>query len=285
LEQQTMAIDIHILVENRTAHSHLLAEHGFSCLIEQDGVRYLFDTGAGKALPHNLAALGGDLQGLKAIVLSHGHYDHSGGLLHAVQASAPVTVWGHASLFDRHMVADPGKAPRFVGCPFSRADLEDAGARLTLVEKTTALGPGIQLVCGIARSSDGGGASHDPRLTRQVGSRLMPDPIDDDASLLIEDQSGGPPILILGCAHAGIINILDHLRDKMNISRLRAIIGGTHLLKPPPEGMEKILSKLDQFQIDMIAPCHCTGERAAARLEEHFRERYKQGKSGSVFRL
>jgi 7,8-dihydropterin-6-yl-methyl-4-(beta-D-ribofuranosyl)aminobenzene 5'-phosphate synthase len=273
-----------VLCDNCVGKSGFVGEHGFSLLIEQGKEKYLFDTGPGMSLPLNLKAAGKDLDGLIKVIISHGHYDHTGGLKWVAEDAAGVEVVAHPALFSEHMIMDSeseGRAPRYIGCPFSRDELEASGARFRFLDHTDQLSPGLWFISGIERipamlPSDG-------RLVRPEGGKLAPDTVEDDASLLLETH--GAPILIMGCAHSGVLNILRHLREKMRITRLRGILGGTHLMFYGPEHVSKTIEELERFSVQLIAVCHCTGMGAMVELSKHFGNRFTPASAGGVFTL
>jgi len=277
-----METRITIVCDNSISRSGFVGEHGFSCLIERRDEQFLFDTGPGLSLPINLKTLDKDLSGLSRIFISHGHYDHTGGLLWATQQTDGIKVVAHPGIFSRHMVIDPGgpeKPARYIGCPFSREELEQSGAEFDFVDHTAKTLPGIWFVTGINR--DPGKSPQDPRLVVSEGEEFGRDPIEDDASLLVETDAG--PVLVLGCAHAGVLNILDHVRDSMGIRRLRAILGGTHLLFYGPEDLPGVMDEFDRFSIDLIGVSHCTGFQAAVALCNRFGDRFAAASAGRVF--
>jgi len=277
-----METRITILCDNSISRSGFVGEHGFSCLIERGDEKYLFDTGPGRSLPLNLKTADMDLAGLDRIFISHGHYDHTGGLLWATQQMDRIEVVAHPAVFSRHMVMDPGAPdtpPRYIGCPASREDLERSGAVFRFMDHTEEAAPGVWFVTGIDRDPDK--APKDPRLVVPEGNGFVQDFIEDDASLLIE--TGGPPVLVLGCAHAGVLNILQYVREKMGIDRLRAILGGTHLMFYGPEDLPRVMEEFEGFSIDLVGVSHCTGFQAAVKLSNHFGDRFAVAAAGRVF--
>jgi len=277
-----METRITILCDNSISRSGFVGEHGFSCLIERGDEKYLFDTGPGRSLPLNLKTADMDLAGLNRVFISHGHYDHTGGLLWATQQMDRIEVVAHPAVFSRHMVMDPGapdKPTRYIGSPASREDLERSGAVFRLMDHTEEAAPGVWFVTGIDRDPDK--APKDPRLVVPEGNGFVQDFIEDDASLLIE--TGGPPVLVLGCAHAGVLNILQYVREKMGIDRLRAILGGTHLMFYGPEDLPRVMEEFEGFSIDLVGVSHCTGFQAAVKLSNHFGDRFAVAAAGRVF--
>ena len=273
---------ITILCDNSISKSGFVGEHGFSLLIERDDRKYLLDTGPGMSLPLNLKALNKDLKSLNKVFVSHGHYDHTGGLKWVIQQVGKVEVVAHPDIFSRHMILDSqdtGEPSRYIGCQFTQDELEQSGATFTFIDHTREVSPGLWFVTGV--DPDPENLPNDARLLIPQGKKFVSDPLRDDASLLIETD--GAPILVLGCAHAGVFNILDHIREDMGITKLRAILGGTHLMFFGPKDIRRAIDKFEEFSIDLVGVSHCTGFQAAVELSNHFGDRFRLASAGSVF--
>jgi 7,8-dihydropterin-6-yl-methyl-4-(beta-D-ribofuranosyl)aminobenzene 5'-phosphate synthase len=277
-----MKTTVTILCDNYVGKSGLIGEHGFCVMIERGTEKYLWDTSPGMSLPHNLRALGKNLKGLNGIVLSHGHYDHTGGLKWAVQESGRVEVVAHPAIFSHNIALNrknSSEAPHYVGCPYSRQELEELGAVFHFVKHTKKIYSGMRIITEIDRVDSQ--LPYDPHLIIPKGNKFVPDPMEDDTSLLLEID--GSPILLLGCAHAGVLNILDHVKHKMGIHKLSAVLGGTHLMFSDTHGIQAVMDRLEDFSVDLIGVSHCTGFKAAVELAHHFRKRFVIGSAGSVF--
>ena len=243
-----MQTKLTILCENSVGvPCGVIGEHGFACFVETERGHYLFDTGQGFAIIQNALALGKDLSTIKAIMISHGHYDHTGGLPAVLKIRGAVDVFGHPDMFHERIRTSGGRT-RFIGLPFRRPYLEGLGARFRLGTDLVEVGPGVWLTGEIPRRSTFEKGDPDMTAILPDGETIRPDPLKDDLSLIIDSAKG--LIIVLGCAHAGLINIIEYALGKMNRSHIHAIIGGTHLGFHPDEQFEETVKAIDRYRID-----------------------------------
>ncbi|MEJ2201328.1 MAG: MBL fold metallo-hydrolase, partial [Desulfuromonadaceae bacterium] len=245
-----------ILCENSVLpKAGLMGEHGFACYVERPEGHYLFDTGQGLGLIHNARILQKDLSQLRAILLSHGHYDHTGGLPALLQQTGPIDIHAHPDLFlERY------REERFIGLPYRRAHLEALGARFLLNRQRVEVAPGLWLSGEIPRHS--AFEQGDPLMTAVCDGTSRPDQLLDDLSLTVDTPAG--LILVLGCAHAGLVNIMEEVRKQTGRDRFYAIIGGTHLGFADDNQFEQTVQALQNYEVAKVGVSHCTGLARAA---------------------
>jgi 7,8-dihydropterin-6-yl-methyl-4-(beta-D-ribofuranosyl)aminobenzene 5'-phosphate synthase len=257
------------LVDNTVKlSSGLWAEHGSAFLIESEDAKVLFDTGqSGEVLAHNLAALNKDLQGVSKLVLSHGHYDHTGGIEHVLSKVGDVEVVAHPSIFDERISRDAGGREKSVGIPFSREYLETK-CRLRLSTDPVEVAPGIFTSGQVPRGS--GREPRDPRLQIRNGEQLVVDPLLDDLSLILKTRKG--LVILLGCCHAGLINTMEHVSTAFS-GRILALMGGTHLANVENSVLlETVTAVKERYGVQNAYVGHCSGFRGLLAFAKVFGE-------------
>jgi len=269
-----MPVRLTILCENSVRpQAGLIGEHGFACHVETPAGNYLFDTGQGFGILQNAAVLKKDLGAVKAILLSHGHYDHTGGLPAVLGQTGSIDIHGHPDLFlERY------REKRFIGIPHRREYLESLGARFVLSRQMCELAPGLWLTGEIPRRTSF--EQGDPLMTALCCGTSSHDELLDDLSLVVDSEKG--LILILGCAHAGLVNIMEYVLEQTGRDGFYAILGGTHLGFADDTQFEKTLRALDNYRVAKLGVSHCTGLPHAARLQALLGDRFFFGSVGSV---
>lgn len=241
-----------------------LGEHGFSALIEPSAAApILFDTGQGSTLLHNARLMKKDLRAVSKVVVSHGHYDHTGGLLPLLKECGPKEVFGHSGIFaPRFRVKDNGSHVE-IGFPEKRATLEQAGAQFNLNDSFREISPGVFLTGEVPRRT--AYETGDTGLYRDCSGKTI-DTTPDDQSLVLDSSRG--LVVILGCCHSGLINTIEHIAAKTSRRDIYAVIGGTHLGFCGEEQIRETVAAVKKLGIKKLAAGHCTGFAASARLSQ-----------------
>lgn len=248
-----------VLVDDLCGKSGLTAEHGLSVLLETPRGTILMDTGQGRALMHNAATLGVDLDRVDHIVLSHGHYDHTWGLPSLLHRVGKKPLWAHPDFSIPRYRMKEGKT-RFIG---SHLAMEAVDFRpVTDMEEIL---EGVWAMTVPREERDPDLAPLDCGLRVPCSGGTEPDPFDDDLSLVVRGRRGLS--VLTGCAHAGIVNILDRAARLFDTRHFALVMGGMHLSGQPDLFVKETLAALEErFAIDRFRPCHCTGPRAFSAI-------------------
>jgi 7,8-dihydropterin-6-yl-methyl-4-(beta-D-ribofuranosyl)aminobenzene 5'-phosphate synthase len=270
------SIKITVLVENTAGKLGVLAEHGLSYLIETGGQKILLDAGQGFVLKHNLERLNLSLADVKSVVLSHGHYDHTGGLTTALSLMDSPTIYAHPAAVEPKFARNADGTSRSIGISNANKDALLRAEWIHTAEPTT-LPCGLRLTGAVPRTTNfedtGGPFFRDPACT-------VADPIEDDQSAFLETEHG--TVVILGCAHSGIVNTLWHIQQLTDNQPIHTVIGGMHLHSASTERMDQTVQELRSLNIQSLFPCHCTGFAPSARLWSDFPQKVHACQVGTV---
>ncbi|MGD8961281.1 MAG: MBL fold metallo-hydrolase [Desulfobacterales bacterium] len=276
-----MKIKITTLVENTVGiggSRELIAEHGLAFLIETGTQRILFDTGQYLALENNTRVLGEDLATIDTVVLSHGHYDHAGGLKHLLACNSDFSLYAHPGVFARKIVKRK-RQYRKVGISVSKDELVQKGIRLCLSTAPVELTPEIMTTGEIPLASSFESVAEG--FFVEKNGRRDPDALADDLALILKTARGA--VVVLGCSHRGIINTLQHVSKITGQKRIYAVLGGLHLVKATAAKLETIMYHLQRFDLQRIVVGHCTGNHAIQALYARFKDKVVQNTVGHTF--
>jgi len=273
-----MKLRITTLVEDTVGGRGLLAEHGLCFWIELGPRKILFDTGQGLVLTGNARQLGVRLKQAEAVIISHGHYDHTGGLSETLRLVGKRRVYAHPAALTPKYARNTDGSAREIGIPFLDEQKIRGQADLILTEGPMDIGEGLHLTGPVPRRTNfedvGGQFFTDPDC-------LRPDAIMDDQAAFIETPAG--TVVILGCAHAGVVNTLDYIRELTGNRRIHTVLGGMHLLAAGSGRMHKTVDGLCRIDARRLLPCHCTGFAALAWLWHAFPDQCAPCHAGTVF--
>ena len=279
-QEAIMKARITVLSENSVIKpGGLIGEHGFSAFVERGDDRILFDTGQGRTLVHNARLLGVDLTSIKKVVLSHGHNDHTGGLAEFLMMGSDREIFAHPGIFSARYreVADGPPIP--IGIPFTRSYLEGLGAHFNLSEKPQQVADGI-LTTGVVPCKTSFEKGDKTLLVGHEDGSCTPDPLSDDLSLVVDGETG--VAVLLGCAHSGLVNILNHVRHLLPDRPVKAVVGGTHLGLSSEEQMSATIDAMAGMGVEKVGASHCTGLAGSARLREALGDSFFFAGVGSV---
>ncbi len=273
-----MTVKITCLVNNTAIeNSGLMAEHGLSFWIQTDHGVTLFDTGqTPQVLSHNMDSLGLAARDINRLVLSHAHYDHTGGLEVALSGRTDLTIHAHPDIFRPRYALRQGEY-RSIGLAVDREILSRHGT-LSLSDVPTEVMPGLWTTGGITKRPEPVGSS--PHLFIQGKDGWQPDPYLDDLSMVL--QCGRGLVVICGCCHAGLLNTLFHVQGHFD-GPVIAVIGGLHLQHTDDLYLAHVIETFtERFPEASLYLNHCTGDNAIARLRGALGQRVRPFPAGDM---
>jgi 7,8-dihydropterin-6-yl-methyl-4-(beta-D-ribofuranosyl)aminobenzene 5'-phosphate synthase len=270
----------------------LRAEHGFSALVTvrraSTTTSLLFDTGISPdGMTTNADRLGLDLSQIQGVVLSHGHFDHAGGLagLAATRGGSGLPMTVHPLIWTRRRLAVPGVDP--IEMPtLSKRALDREGFEVIERRQPSLLVDRSVLITGEIDRTTEFERGMPPTHQAWDGEQWRHDPLVLDDQALVVHVRGKGLVVLTGCGHGGAVNIVRHAIRLTGVSRLHALLGGLHLSGPAFEPIiAPTTSALTELAPDLLAPGHCTGWRAQHALAAALPDAWVQGSAGTTYRL
>jgi 7,8-dihydropterin-6-yl-methyl-4-(beta-D-ribofuranosyl)aminobenzene 5'-phosphate synthase len=270
------------LSENTAWRTEVLAEWGLSILIEKDGYSILLDAGATISAAQNAKILGIDLTKISTIVLSHGHFDHTGGLPHLLTAIGhEVTVVAHPDIWTPKYNRQEDRPGKYIGIPYAREQLEVLGAKFNLSSEPVRIDEDITTTGEVPMLTDF--ETIDSVLYLKTANRWQPDTLLDDQGIIIKTPQG--LVVICGCAHRGLINTLHQARKITGIQKIDLVAGGAHLFNASDEQVWQTISALNEMGVQKLATCHCTGMMANNLLAQTYGKNFILNSTGTIIDL
>ncbi len=278
-------MEIVTLIENLVYKGGLKGEHGLSFLIKTGKHKILFDTGQSGSVLDNARAMGEDLRDVDFIALSHGHYDHTGGLEKVLEINKTAKVVMKRSILEEKYSNSSGSMKE-IGFKL-RGRYREYPNEFILLDGDYNLGDGIRVVGDIGKYSDFEGIQEG--LFVKEEDKYVRDRFSDELFLIVEKNEGLN--IITGCSHRGIINILRSAMDKTGIERINLLLGGMHLSgmkildkdlrEENDDRMVRTIQEMKKIDIERIYTNHCTGIDGFMKLRETMGEKVYYSSTGS----
>lgn len=263
-----------VLTENTVYRQGILAEHGLSLYIEKENKKYLFDTGQSGVCLKNARVLDVDLKDLDGIILSHGHYDHCGGLEEFVKAYKLPKVYVRKEAFEKKLHQGKNNC-REIGIPWSMDMIEK---HVVFTEEFQEIAKDIYVLGKIPLKNEFESVAEG--MLVEVEGKRQPDHMTDEQMLIIRGEEG--LYVFLGCSHVGVINALSYVEETFPGEHIHLLLAGMHLSQASQGRLHKTMEELEKREIDTIIPVHCTGIMAITQMKHRFGERCQIVHAGKV---
>ena len=272
---------ITVLNENTVYRQGLLAEHGLSLLIEEHGKKFLMDTGQTDVFIKNAKTLGVDLTDLQGIILSHGHYDHCGGMDYFAEAFPLPAIYIRERAFEQKYHGKNTKS-RYIGISQRAASWS---GQVHYTGEKEEIAPGFWLVSNIPLSEKFESFPEDFWIRKEEAGQetWVPDGMEDEQMLVVQTEKGLS--LFLGCSHRGIINCITRVREAFPGEPIYSLMAGMHLGSASTERILQTIEALKGFHIQKLIPVHCTGKKAIGMIAAAFPETCILTDTGKVLEL
>ena len=280
MKKSSQKIKIYTLVDNTAGYGYQ-GEWGLSFYIEAYGHKILFDTGMTSLSSENARLAKIDLSSIDTLVLSHGHNDHTGGLVDFLKYIGDVPVIAHPDIWTKKYVQENQNSWEYIGIPACREELESKGAQFHLTTKTFEICQSIRTTGEVELNNPY--EKIDSDLLVKTTGEYTPDPMMDDVSLIIQTERG--LVVVAGCAHRGIINTLQHAQKMTGDLRILNVIGGFHLYQASQERLDWTIQTLKAMDVKKVSPCHCTGFNAMVQIYQNMPEHYQPIYAGSIIEI
>jgi 7,8-dihydropterin-6-yl-methyl-4-(beta-D-ribofuranosyl)aminobenzene 5'-phosphate synthase len=262
---------VHILTNNQAdvGKRGLLAEHGLSLWIEKDDKRILFDVGQSVVFSHNAGIVGVDLGNTDFIVLSHGHYDHCGGLEFFPPSKSRPSVYAHPDIFLKRFAINDDGTSRQIGIPWDPNALDWLRHKIVYTRQPLLIDRGIMVSGEIPRTNSFEGVPDNFFLEKE--GKMERDMLLDEQMLLVEEKKG--IAIFLGCSHPGVVNCLRYAQELFPGKDMLLLVAGMHLEKVIPARLRMTIQSILDIGVQKVVPLHCTGFTAMCEIKHSLGER------------
>lgn len=252
-----------ILMENKTDGPGYVAEHGLSVYIEAQGKRLLFDAGPSPLFVQNARAMGIDLEQVEAVVISHGHYDHTGGIPRFCEINKTAPIYIHEGAFYETYGMENGEMEKITcGIRWTEQERSRVEPRIVRTSGVTWLSENIAISGTIPQETP---SLTEPFFRKLEDGSYEPDPMDHEQILAIREPEG--LYVFSGCSHKGVLPAVHYARQLFRGERIAALLAGMHLYNAEADVRKKVVDSLMEEDMDLVMPVHCTGMNAICDLK------------------
>jgi len=271
-----------LIEDNPSVNSKLHNEHGLSLYIEIDGIKILFDTGKSGEFIKNAELLKIDLNKLNYVVLSHGHYDHSGGFRKFVDkvVNSYKLIVGKNFFNNKYKLVEKNNY-NYIGNSFDKEYIQQNNIQIKYIEEDIFyITENIMIFSNFKKNNNF--ELINKKFYIKKDENYLLDNFSDEIVLVIKIEKG--LVVILGCSHVGIINILETIIERIDMP-IYCLVGGTHLIEADEQRVNKTIDFLKEKDIHILGMNHCTGEYAIEKMKNEFRDKFVSNNTGNIIKI
>lgn len=271
---------ITVLNENMVYRKNIIAEHGLSILIEHDNKKILMDVGQSDVFLKNAKALNINLNDLDGIVISHGHYDHGGGIKYLESLSnIPGIYITKNALIPKFSINKNTNKYYFNG--INESDLNLFKDKLHFTDKIEEIFDNFYLISNIPYINDF--ENKPSKFFLKKNGNMILDEMSDEQVLVIRTKNG--LCIFMGCAHMGVVNAIEYIKKVFNEEKIYALFAGMHLINADSQRINKTIEYLKNNNIQYIMPCHCSGYRVVSKIAAECENNFIEVQCGKTIQL
>jgi 7,8-dihydropterin-6-yl-methyl-4-(beta-D-ribofuranosyl)aminobenzene 5'-phosphate synthase len=274
-----MSLKITTLVENEKGeNSALYNAHGISFLIEDENDVFLFDTGQHDLFIKNAEELGLDLTRISNVIISHNHWDHTGGLRHLINKYGMQNIIVHETFFKEKFALE-GIKLEYLGMNYNETSLLKTGSKLIKVtDDITYLNENVFIAGNFKKYNNYETINKRFYIKEKTGEFIV-DEFKDEIAVGIKTNKG--LVILLGCAHPGVINMIKHIICKTGIEDIYCVLGGTHLVEADDFRINKTIKVIKDMNIKYVGFSHCTGKKAISMFINELPNKFFTNNTGT----
>ncbi|MGB9780266.1 MBL fold metallo-hydrolase [Caldanaerobacter sp.] len=246
-------MEVQVLIENVVFTKNLVAEHGLSLLLKKGDKEIVVDTGQSGNFIKNCNLMGIDIDRIKKVVLTHGHYDHIGGLESLIKRRPDVKIYAHKNILDKKYALRKSGKLEEIG--FDSSFYQMHRDNFVLIERDTEIEEGFHVITNTEVKYNNEFTTKN-FFTEKDGQKV-PDKFLDEVFVVVEEDDSIN--VVTGCSHAGILNIIETAKNRFKGKNIKSLIGGFHLRGMKEEEIRDIAEKIEEYGVKRVLTGHCTG--------------------------
>ncbi|HKK94914.1 MAG TPA: MBL fold metallo-hydrolase [Anaerovoracaceae bacterium] len=270
-----------VLLDNKTEVPDVNAEWGLSVLIEHHGMKVIYDLGASDMVVDNAAVMGIDLEEIDAVAISHGHYDHTGGIPAFCQVNDKAKIYIHKNAFSVFHGMENGEIDDYnCGVLLPKYEIERLSDRFAITDGAVKLSEDI-IISGTIPDVEGISPTEPFYIEKEDGEMVLDD-LSHEQFLVVRNGDKGL-FIFDGCSHKGILPAIKYAQELFPGEKIQGIFAGLHMYPASDDEITGSIKHIDSYEPEVVMPVHCTGIKAILMFKEYFKDKCIIASAGEVY--